>query len=131
VLQAAEASLRRLQTDAIDLYQLHAFDTETPLEETLRALEDLVKSGKVRAIGCSNFSAAQLQASLDAARDHGLPAYQTAQPEYNLHDRAGYEGPLRELAMRHGLGVITYYSLASGFLTGKYRGEGDLQQSAA
>ena len=128
--QEVEASLRRLGTDVIDLYQSHWPDPDTPHEQTLRAYQRLIQAGKVRAIGCSNFSAAQLQASLDAARDHGLPAYQTAQPEYNLHDRAGYEGPLRELAMRHGLGVITYYSLASGFLTGKYRGEGDLQQSA-
>ena len=127
---AVEDSLKRLATDVIDLYQSHWPDPATPHEETLRAYERLLKAGKVRAIGCSNFSAEQLQASLVAAREHGLPAYQTLQPEYNLVDRASYDGPLRDLALREGLGVITYYSLASGFLSGKYRSEADLKQSA-
>jgi aryl-alcohol dehydrogenase-like predicted oxidoreductase len=127
--QAAEASLHRLGVEAIDLYQSHWPDDGTPQEETLAAYGRLIQAGKVRAIGCSNFSAAQLAAALKAARDHGLPAYQTLQPEYNLVDRAAYDGPLRELAIREGLGVITYYSLASGFLTGKYRTEADLGRS--
>jgi aryl-alcohol dehydrogenase-like predicted oxidoreductase len=127
--RAAEDSLRRLGVDTIDLYQSHWPDDRTPHEETLAAFDGLVRAGKVRAIGCSNFDAAQLAAALKAARDHGLPAYQTLQPEYNLHDRAAFEGPLRELALDEGLGVITYYSLASGFLTGKYRSEADLGQS--
>ncbi len=128
--KAVEDSLKRLATDVIDLYQSHWPDPATPHEETLRAYERLLKAGKVRAIGCSNFSAEQLAASLVAAREHGLPAYQTLQPEYNLVDRASYDGPLRDLALREGLGVITYYSLASGFLSGKYRSEADLKQSA-
>ena len=127
---AVEDSLKRLATDVIDLYQSHWPDPATPHEETLAAYERLVKAGKVRTIGCSNFSAEQLEASLVTAREHGLPAYQTLQPEYNLADRASYDGPLRDLALREGLGVITYYSLASGFLSGKYRSEADLKQSA-
>jgi len=127
--RAAEDSLRRLGVDAIDLYQSHWPDDRTPHEETLAAYDRLIRAGKVRAIGCSNFDARQLAAALKAARDHGLPAYRTLQPEYNLHDRASFEGPLRELALKEGLGVITYYSLASGFLTGKYRSEADLGQS--
>ena len=127
---AVEDSLKRLATDVIDLYQSHWPDPATPHEETLRAYERLLKAGKVRAIGCSNFSAEQLEASLAAAREHGLPAYQTLQPEYNLADRASYDGPLRDLALREGLGVITYYSLASGFLSGKYRTEADLKQGS-
>ena len=128
--RAVEDSLRRLQTDVIDLYQSHWPDPDTPHAETLAAYDRLMKAGKVRAIGCSNFDAQQLEDSLAAARTAGLPAYQTLQPEYNLVQRAAYEGPLRDLAMRAGLGVITYYSLASGFLTGKYRGQADLAQSA-
>lgn len=128
--KAVEDSLTRLATDVIDLYQSHWPDPATPHEETLAAYERLVKSGKVRAIGCSNFSAQQLSASLAAARQHGVPTYQTLQPEYNLVDRASYDGPLRDLALREGLGVITYYSLASGFLSGKYRSQADLKQSA-
>ena len=128
--QAVEDSLKRLATDVIDLYQSHWPDPATPHEETLAAYERLLKAGKVRAIGCSNFSAEQLAASLSSAREHGLPTYQTLQPEYNLVDRASYDGPLRDLALREGLGVITYYSLASGFLSGKYRSEADLKHSA-
>jgi len=127
--QAVEDSLRRLNTDVIDLYQSHFPDPETPHEESLAAYERLLKAGKVRAIGCSNFSVEQLAASLQAARAQGLPAYQTLQPEYNLVDRASYDGPLRDLAIREHIGVITYYSLASGFLSGKYRAEADLKQS--
>ncbi|HUP05688.1 MAG TPA: aldo/keto reductase [Caldimonas sp.] len=127
--QAAEASLKRLQVDTIDLYQSHWPDPDTPHEETLRAFERLLKAGKVRAIGCSNFDAQQLLAANDAARSRGLPRYQTLQPEYNLVERAKFEGPLRDAAIREGVGVITYYSLASGFLTGKYRSKDDLGQS--
>jgi aryl-alcohol dehydrogenase-like predicted oxidoreductase len=125
-----EDSLRRLGTDVIDLYQSHRPDPETSYEETLAAYDRLMKAGKIRAFGCSNFDARQLAEAQDSARINDLPAYQTLQPEYNLADRASYEGPLRDLAMQQGLGVITYYSLASGFLTGKYRTEADLGQSA-
>ena len=128
--QAAEDSLRRLQTDVIDLYQSHFPDPGTPHEETLGAFDRLVKAGKVRAIGCSNFDAAQLRAALDTSHSHGLPAYGTLQPEYNLVERGKYEGPLRDLALREGLGVIPYFSLASGFLTGKYRSAADLEGKA-
>ena len=125
--QAVENSLRRLGTDRIDLYQSHAFDAETPQEETLRAYEALIKAGKVRAIGCSNFDAAQLSGALQTAREKGLPRYESLQPEYNLYDRASFDGPLRDLVLREGIGVITYFSLASGFLSGKYRSKADLQ----
>jgi len=124
--RAVEDSLRRLNTDVIDLYQSHRPDPETSYEETLAAYDRLMKAGKIRAFGCSNFDARQLAEAQDSARINGLPAYQVLQPEYNLADRASYEGPLRDLAMQQGLGVITYYSLASGFLTGKYRTEADL-----
>jgi aryl-alcohol dehydrogenase-like predicted oxidoreductase len=128
--QAAEDSLRRLRTDAIDLYQSHRPDPFTPHEETLEAYRRLIDAGKVRAIGCSNFDARQVGDALRVARAGGLPEYQVLQPEYNLHDRAGFDGPLRQLALDEGLGVITYFSLASGFLTGKYRSEGDLGKGA-
>jgi aryl-alcohol dehydrogenase-like predicted oxidoreductase len=128
--KAAEDSLRRLKTDVIDLYQSHFPDPATPHEETLGAYERLMKAGKVRAIGCSNFDAAQLKAALETADSRGLPAYQTLQPEYNLVERGKYEGALRDLALREGLGVIPYYSLASGFLTGKYRSAADLEGKA-
>jgi aryl-alcohol dehydrogenase-like predicted oxidoreductase len=127
--RAVEDSLRRLNTDVIDLYQSHRPDPETSYEETLAAYDRLIKAGKIRAFGCSNFDARQLAEAQDSARINDLPAYQTLQPEYNLADRDSYEGPLRDLAMRQGLGVITYYSLASGFLTGKYRTEADLGKS--
>jgi aryl-alcohol dehydrogenase-like predicted oxidoreductase len=127
--RAVEDSLRRLGTDVIDLYQAHRPDPETPYEETLDTFDGLMKAGKVRAFGCSNFDARLLAEAQDSARINGLPAYQTLQPEYNLYDRASYDGPLRDLAMKLGLGVIPYYSLASGFLTGKYRTEADLGQS--
>ncbi len=127
--QAAEDSLRRLQVDVIDLYQSHRPDADTPHEETLAAYRRLLDAGKIRAIGCSNFDATQLADAHRAARAHGLPTYRTLQPEYNLCDRASYDGPLRELAIELGLGVIPYYSLASGFLTGKYRTQQDLSKS--
>jgi len=127
--RAVEDSLRRLGTDVIDLYQSHRPDPETSYEETLATYDRLVKAGKIRAFGCSNFDARQLAEAQDSARINDLPAYQTLQPEYNLCDRASYDGPLRDLAMRLGLGVIPYYSLASGFLTGKYRTEADIGQS--
>ena len=127
--RAVEDSLRRLNTDAIDLYQSHRPDPETSYEETLATYDRLIKAGKIRAFGCSNFDARQLAEAQESARINELPAYQTLQPEYNLHDRAGYDGPLRDLAIKLGLGVIPYYSLASGFLTGKYRTEADLGQS--
>jgi aryl-alcohol dehydrogenase-like predicted oxidoreductase len=127
--QAVEDSLRRLRVDVIDLYQSHRPDADTPHEETLAAYQRLIDAGKIRAIGCSNFDAAQVADAHRAARSHGLPTYRTLQPEYNLHDRASYDGPLRELAIELGLGVIPYFSLASGFLTGKYRTEQDLAKS--
>ena len=127
--RAVEDSLRRLGTDVIDLYQSHRPDPETSYEETLATYDRLIKAGKIRAFGCSNFDARLLAEAQDSAHLNGLPAYQTLQPEYNLHDRASYDGPLRDLAIKLGLGVIPYYSLASGFLTGKYRTDKDLGQS--
>lgn len=127
---AVEASLRRLGVERIDLYFSHWPDPDTPHEETLGAYAKLMAAGKVRAIGASNYSAQQLGDALAVARSQGLPAYQVLQPEYNLADRTAYEGPLRDLCLREGLGVVTYYSLASGFLSGKYRSQGDLAGSA-
>jgi aryl-alcohol dehydrogenase-like predicted oxidoreductase len=126
---AVEASLRRLRTDHIDVYFSHKPDPATGHEETLRAHETLIKAGKVRTIGASNFDAGQMRAALDVAGAKGLPRYEVIQPCYNLYDRSDFDGPLRELAVAEGLGVITYFSLARGFLTGKYRGEADLGQS--
>lgn len=119
--QAVEASLRRLQTDYIDLYLSHWPDPETPYEETLGIYDKLKKAGKIRAIGCSNLNAEQLQASLDAAFTHNLPRYDVLQPEYNLYSRESFEGPLADLCIKEEIGVINYYSLAAGFLTGKYK----------
>ena len=127
--QAVEDSLRRLQTDYIDLYFSHWPDSETPYDETLGAYQKLLKAGKIRAVGASNLNAEQLQASLKVADDNGLPRYQVLQPEYNLYDRDSFEGKLQELTVRENIGVVTYYSLASGFLSGKYRSENDLSQS--
>jgi aryl-alcohol dehydrogenase-like predicted oxidoreductase len=129
ILRAVEDSLKRLQIDHIDLYQSHYDDPATPLEETLDAFDELVKQGKVRAIGASNFSASRLSMALRVSKDRGLPAYECMQPRYNLYDRADYEQSLERLCREQGLGVITYYSLASGFLTGKYRLEEDLSKS--
>lgn len=130
ILREVEDSLRRLRVDTIDLYQSHWPDPDTPHEETLSAYDELLRAGKVRAIGCSNFSAEQLADALRVSDERGLPRYATLQPAYNLVDRASYEGPLRDLAIREGLGVITYYGLASGFLSGKYRSREDLAKSA-
>jgi aryl-alcohol dehydrogenase-like predicted oxidoreductase len=129
IKEAAEASLKRLQTDFIDLYLSHWPDSDTPYEETLGAFRDLVLQGKVRAIGASNLDAGQLRASLDAAKAKGLPRYDVLQPEYNLYDRGSFDGALRDLCIAEDIGVITYYSLAKGFLSGKYRSEADLGQS--
>src|SRR5690606_31896555 len=120
----------RLQVEAIDLYLSHWPDPSTPYEETLGAYDRLLKAGKVRHIGASNLDAGQLRAALDVAKLRGLPRYDVLQPEYHLYDRAGFDGALRSLCMAEGLGVITYYSLASGFLSGKYRSEADLGKSA-
>lgn len=129
IIARAEDSLRRLQTDHIDLYLSHWPDPGTPYEETLRAYEQLIAQGKVRAIGASNLDATQLCEALAVADRLGLPRYAVQQPEYNLYDRAGYEAGLRDLCIAEGQGVITYYSLASGFLSGKYRSRGDLAKS--
>lgn len=127
--EAADASLRRLGVETIDLYLSHTHDATTPYEETLTAYDNLKKAGKIRWHGCSNFNAAQLLASLDAAKASGAPRYEVLQPEYNLYDRGSFDGALRELCLAEDIGVITYYSLAKGFLSGKYRGDGDLGQS--
>ena len=128
IAQAVEASLARLGVERIDLYFSHWPDPETPQAETLGAFARLIEQGKVAAIGASNLDAAQLRAALDLSST-GLPRYQVLQPEYNLHDRSGFEGPLQDLCRAEGVGVVTYYSLASGFLTGKYRSAADLGQS--
>ncbi len=122
--RAVEESLRRLQTDRIDLYQSHLDDSETPLEETLSAYDRLIRAGKVRAIGASNYSAARLREALAVAAREGLPAYACLQPEYSLAERGGYEAELEPLCREEGIGVISYFSLAAGFLTGKYRQAG-------
>jgi aryl-alcohol dehydrogenase-like predicted oxidoreductase len=127
--RAVEDSLRRLRTDHIDVYFSHKPDPATGHEETLRAHEALIKAGKVRSIGASNFDAGQTRAALDVAAEKGLPRYEVIQPGYNLYDRSDFDGPLRDLAVGEGLGVITYFSLAKGFLSGKYRSEADLSQS--
>jgi len=129
IKQAVDASLKRLQTDRIDLYQAHEDDPKTPLEDTLGAFADLIKAGKVRAIGASNYSAPRLEEALQISARLKLPRYETLQPQYNLVERAAYEGALEALCRREGLGVINYFGLASGFLTGKYRSEADVAQS--
>jgi aryl-alcohol dehydrogenase-like predicted oxidoreductase len=129
IVAKAEASLRRLQTDYIDLYQSHIDDTVTPLEETLDAYETLLRQGKVRAIGASNHTAPRLAQALKVSADKGLPRYQSLQPHYNLYERKGFEAALEPLALKEAIGVIPYYSLASGFLTGKYRSKADLGKS--
>ena len=130
MMQAVEASLRRLQTDTIDLYQSHRDDPDTPIEETLAAYAALIKQGKVREIGASNYGAARLAEALRISTAQGLPRYQSLQPLYNLVERTGFEGPLEELCLRENVGVIPYYSLASGFLTGKYRASADAEGRA-
>lgn len=129
IVGEVEASLARLQTDCIDLYQSHIDDATTPLEETLGAYQRLMRDGKVRAIGASNYTAARLGEALKASADKGLPRYQSLQPHYNLYDRAEFEGDLQALCVREGIGVIPYYALASGFLTGKYRSPADFAKS--
>ncbi len=129
ILESVEDSLRRLQTDYIDLYQSHTEDLETPLEETMGAYADLIKQGKVRAIGASNYTPQRLEASIETSAKLGIPRYESLQPHYNLYDRAGYEQALEPLCIKHGLGVIPYYGLASGFLTGKYRMAADASKS--
>lgn len=125
ILHSADESLRRLQTDYIDLYQSHVDDPDTPFEETLGAYAELLRQGKVRAIGASNHKAERLAAALETSRKCGLPAYQTLQPNYSLIERAEYEQNLKPICAREGLGVINYFPLAGGFLTGKYRSDKD------
>ena len=129
IRQAVEASLARLQVDRIDLYQAHAEDPDTPIDETLEAFDRLVREGKVRAIGASNYSSESLASALAASTRLGTARYETLQPGYNLYSRSGFEGALAGLCRREGVAVIPYYALASGFLTGKYRTEADLAQS--
>ena len=131
IKRAVEDSLKRLQTDHIDLYQAHRDDETTPLPETLAAFGDLIRAGKVRAIGASNYSAERLEEALATSRANNLPAYVSLQPHYNLMERPPFEDALEAACLRHQLGVIPYYSLAGGFLTGKYRSKADLGKSAA
>ncbi|MEB3359861.1 MAG: aldo/keto reductase [Synechococcales bacterium] len=130
ILQAVEASLGRLNTDYIDLYQSHIDDQDTPVEETLEAYVELIRQGKVRVIGASNFSPARLTQSLTVSQKYGYPRYECLQPLYNLSDRADYEQNLESVCLAHNIGVISYFSLASGFLTGKYRSKEDLSNSS-
>lgn len=128
--RAVEDSLRRLQTDRIDLYQSHQDDAQTPLEETLRTYEHLIQQGKVRYIGASNYKGARLREAMEISREHHLPSYQSLQPHYNLVEREPYETDLAPVVAEYGLGVLPYFSLASGFLTGKYRSAADLKDRA-
>ncbi|TFF34683.1 aldo/keto reductase [Mucilaginibacter psychrotolerans] len=129
ITKAVEDSLKRLQTDYIDLYQSHEDDANTPLEETLATFTDLIKQGKVRAIGASNYNGPRLREALEVSKANGFARYESLQPEYNLYAREDYEHQYESLCRENGLGVITYFSLASGFLTGKYRSEADLNKS--
>ncbi len=129
IINAVEDSLRRLQTDYIDLYFCHWPDINTPHEETLNAYLKLLITGKIRAIGASNLDAEQLKTALEVADNQCLPRYQVLQPEYNIYDRAAFDDKLKELCIKENIGVVTYYSLASGFLTGKYRRQSDLNNS--
>ena len=129
ILAAAEDSLKRLRTDRIDLYQSHSEDPATPLDETLEAYAQLVRDGKVRAIGASNYAPENLSKALSVSASRNLPRYETLQPMYNLYARAEFEEKLQALCVEQGIGVIPYFGLASGFLTGKYRSEADLAQS--
>jgi aryl-alcohol dehydrogenase-like predicted oxidoreductase len=130
ILRSADASLKRLGTDVIDLYQAHKDDPRTPLGETLEAFGKLIAQGKVRAIGASNYRAERLEEALKLSRRHGHPRFESLQPLYNLYDRADYEENLEPLCVKEKLAVLSYFSLASGFLTGKYRREADLSKSA-
>ena len=129
IMRQVEGSLQRLQTDHIDLYQSHRDDPNTPVDETLEAYAQLVQQGKVRVIGCSNFTPERTRESLTASGKHGWPRYESLQPHYNLYERATYETTLEPLALQEKLAIIPYYSLASGFLTGKYRSQDDLSKS--
>ncbi len=130
ILRGVEDSLKRLQTDYIDLYQSHIDDADTPLGETLDAYAQLIRDGKVRVIGASNYSAERLAQAVQVSKQQGYPSYQSLQPLYNLYDRSDYEAALEPLCKEKGIGVISYFSLASGFLTGKYRSEKDTDGSA-
>ncbi|NML75192.1 aldo/keto reductase [Rhizobium sp. S-51] len=130
IAEAAEASLKRLGTDYIDLYLAHKPDDEVPIEETLEAFSKLKEQGKIRAIGCSNYDADQLQSSFDVATRSNLPRYDVVQPEYNLYTRDRFDGPLADLCIKEEIGVISYYALAAGFLTGKYRSLKDTEGAA-
>jgi aryl-alcohol dehydrogenase-like predicted oxidoreductase len=130
IAEAVEASLRRLQTDRIDLYQSHKDDEKTPLEDTLGAFDRLVKQGKVRAIGASNYTGARLREAMETSERNGLVRYATLQPHYNLVERESYETDLAPVVAEYGLGVIPYFALAGGFLTGKYRSEADAKGKA-
>lgn len=129
ILKCVDDSLRRLKTDYIDLYQSHYDDPETPIEDTLEVYDQLIRAGKIRWVGASNFSAARLTEALETAQRLSLPKYQTFQPEYNLYKREGYEKDIEKVVTENQLGVINYYALASGFLSGKYRSESDLNKS--
>lgn len=129
IMKEVDASLQRLRTDVIDLYQAHKDDADTPLEETLGAFADLIKAGKVRAIGASNYTAPRLKLALETSAKLGLPRYETLQPLYNLMDRKVFEDDLAALCRAEGIGVINFYALASGFLSGKYRSEADFGKS--
>jgi aryl-alcohol dehydrogenase-like predicted oxidoreductase len=130
IIKLAEDSLKRLQTDVIDLYQAHRDDLNTPLEETLQAFNDLIRQGKVRSIGASNYSASRLAEALQVSQQHGYARYESLQPLYNLIDREPYERELEPLVREHEVGVITYFSLASGFLSGKYQPNQELPHTA-
>ena len=129
ILKAVDASLQRLQTDVIDLYQTHFDDLDTPVGETLETYAELIKAGKVKAIGTSNMSTERLQESLDYSKQHNIPAYTTLQPEYNLYERQKYETEYEQIVKDNNLGVLNYFALASGFLTGKYRTKEDENKS--
>ncbi|MGH8764304.1 MAG: aldo/keto reductase [Burkholderiales bacterium] len=130
IRQAVDESLKRLQTDHIDLYQAHRDDTDTPLETTLETFGELVKQGKVRALGASNYTAPRLAEALEISRKRGLPRYESLQPLYNLYDRAEFEAELQPLCVKEEVGVISFYALAAGFLSGKYRKAEDSGKSA-
>jgi len=130
IMKSVDASLKRLNTDRIDLYQAHRDDKDTPQEETLSTYGELMKAGKVRAIGASNFEAPRLAEAAKIAKDRGLPRYESLQPHYNLVERGLFEGALEDECLKEAIGVIPYYSLASGFLSGKYRAESDVGNKA-
>ncbi|HEU5094477.1 MAG TPA: aldo/keto reductase, partial [Reyranella sp.] len=127
--ESVDASLKRLNTDRIDLFQSHKDDKDTPQEETLSTYAELVKAGKIRAIGASNFEAPRLAEAAKIAKEKALPRYESLQPHYNLMERSLFEGELENECLKEGIGVIPYYSLASGFLSGKYRTDADLGKS--